>query len=63
MNIQVILNQEKCDEALKDEASMSACLTLAAKTEKIDKVASNIILYLVNKIIREVNKEKTVSSM
>jgi len=63
VNMREILIQQKCVEALKGEAQMSAHLTLAEKTEMNDKAVSAIILCLGDKVLREVARETIVVSM
>lgn len=58
LNIKVILIQQKCVKALKDEELRTACLTQAKNTEMMDKGRSLIIPCLVNKALREVSREK-----
>lgn len=50
----ICFTQEKCIEALKRDASMSACLTKAKKTEMVDKDMGAIFLCLGDKVVREV---------
>lgn len=63
MKIQAILNQEKFIEALKAEASMHTRLTHTEKTKMVDKARSSIILCINDKVLREVDREKTTNSM
>lgn len=57
VKMQAILTQEKCIEAMKDETSIPGRLTQAKKIEMMDKVMSVIILVLVDKVLREVDRE------
>lgn len=63
MNMQVILTQEKCVEALNGETSIHACLTRAKKTEMMDKAKSEIIMCFRDKVLREVSRGEIVASM
>jgi hypothetical protein len=62
VNMQAILTQ-KCVEALKGEAAMSATLTQTEKREMIDKAKSVIVLCLKDKVLRDVVKEATATLM
>lgn len=63
VKMQEILTKQKCVEALKSIASMSACLTKPDKTEIVDKAINVIILYLGDIVLREVSREKIEASM
>ncbi|MCH82501.1 cytochrome P450 [Trifolium medium] len=58
-----ILIQQKCVKALNGDARMPAHLTPVEKTEMNDKAISVIILYLGDKVLREVARETIVVSM
>ena len=61
--MQAVLTQQKCVEALKGEAAMPANLTQAEKRDMIDKAKSAIVLCLRDKVLRDVMREPTVTSM
>jgi len=61
--MQAVLTQQKCVEALKGETAMPANLTQAKKREMIDKAKSAIVLCLGDKVLRDVARELTATSM
>lgn len=46
VKMKVVLTQQKCVEALKGEAAMSATLTQAEKREMLDKAKSTTYFYV-----------------
>jgi len=63
VKMRAIIIEQKCVEALKEEAHMPAHLTLAEKTEMNDKVVSVIILCLGDNVLRAVARETIDVSM
>ncbi|GAU10233.1 hypothetical protein TSUD_417410 [Trifolium subterraneum] len=63
VKVRAILTQQKCDEALKGVAAMSATLSDTEKAEMDGKALSAIILCLADKVLREVAKEKSAAAM
>ena len=61
--MQAVLTQQKCVEALKGEAAMPTNLTQAEKHEMIDKAKCAIVLCLEDKVLRDVAREPTTTSM
>ena len=54
---------EKCEKALKGEGLLLVTMSRAEKTEMVDKARSAIVLCLGDKVLREVAKEPTATSM
>ena len=63
VKMEAVLIQQKCVKALKGEGSLPVTMSRAEKTEMVDKVRSAIVLCLGDKVLREVAKEPTVTSM
>lgn len=63
VNIQDTLIQQKCIEERKGEALMPALLTQVEKIEIMGNVKNAIILFLRDKFLREVSKEKNATYM
>lgn len=61
--MQPILTQEKCFEALKGKTLMLAFLTQREKNEIVYKAISVIIVCFMDKVLRKVAWEKTVTFM
>jgi hypothetical protein len=61
--MQAIWIQQKCAQALKGEGVLPVTMSQAEKTEMVDKARSAIVLCLGNKVLRNVAKEPTVTSM
>lgn len=61
--MQAILAPQKCVEALMGEAEMATTLKQAEKRLMIDKAKSDIVLCLRDKILRDVTREATATSM
>jgi len=61
--MEAVLIQQKCEKVLKGEGSLPATMSRAEKTEMVDKARSAIVLCLRDKVLREVAKEPTASSM
>ena len=60
---EAVLIQQKCEKALKGECSLPVTMSRAEKTEMVDKARSAIVLCLGDKVLREVAKEPTATSM
>lgn len=52
-----------CLQALKGDTLMPAWLKQVEKTEMVDKTMNSIILYLKDKLLRGIVREKNVTSM
>lgn len=63
MKIQTSITQQKCIESLKGDALMPARLIQAEKIELVNKGRSVIMLCLGDKILREVVRDKTTTSI
>ena len=61
--MQAVLIQEKCEKALKGEGVLPVTMTQAEKNEMVDKARSAIVLCLGDKVLRDVAKEPTATSM
>jgi len=61
--MQAVLGQRKCVEALMGEAEMATTLKQAEKRVMIDKANSDIVLCLGDKVLRDVTREATATSM
>jgi len=61
--MEAVLIQQKCEKALKGEGSLLVTMSLAEKTEMMDKARSAIVLCLGDKVLREVAKEPTAAPM
>ena len=53
----------KCEKALKGEGTLPVTMSRAEKIEMMDKARSAIVLCLGDKVLREVAKEPTATSM
>jgi len=58
-----MLIQQKCEKALKGEGVLPVTMSQAEKTEMVDKARSVIFLCLRDKVLREVAKGPTATSM
>ena len=63
VKMEVVLIQQKCEKALKGEGSLPVTMSREEKTEMVDKARSAIVLCLRDKVLREVAKEPTATSM
>jgi len=63
VKMEAVLIQHKCERALKGEGSLPVTMSQAEKTEMVDKARSAIVLFLGNKVLRELAKEPTATSM
>jgi len=63
VKMEAVLIQQKCEKALKGEGALPVTMSRAEKTEMVDKAKSAIVLYLGNKVLRDVAKEPTAASM
>jgi len=63
VKMEVVLIQQKCAQALKDECVLSVTMSQAEKTEMMFKARSAIVLGLGDKVLRDVAKEPTTTSM
>jgi len=63
VKMEAVLIQQKCEKALKGEGVLPVTMSRAEKTEMVDKARSIIVLCLGNKVLREVAKEPTATSM
>jgi len=63
IKMEAVLIQQKCEKALKGDGALPVTMSRAEKTEKVDKARSAIVLCLGDKVLREVAKEPTATSM
>jgi len=63
VKMEAVLIQQKCEKALKGEGALLVTMSQAEKTEMVDKARSAIVLCLGDKVLREVAKEPTATSM
>jgi len=63
VKMKLMLIQQKCEKALKGESVLTVTMSQAEKTEMVDKARSAIVLCLGDKVLREVAKEPTATSM
>jgi len=63
VKMEAMLIQQKCEKALKGEGVLPITMSRAEKTEMVDKARSAIVLCLGDKVLREVAKEPTATSM
>ena len=63
VNMEAVLIQQKCEKALKGEGALPVTMSRSEKTEMVDKARSVIVLCLGDKVLREVAKEPTATSM
>jgi hypothetical protein len=61
--MEAVLIQLKCEKALKGEGALPVTMSRAKKTEMVEKAKSAIVLCLGDKVLREVAKEPTATSM
>jgi hypothetical protein len=61
--MEAVLIQLKCEKALKGEGALPVTMSRAEKTEMVEKAKSAIVLCLGDKVLREVAKEPTATSM
>ena len=61
--MEAVLIQQKYDKALKGEGESPVTMSQAKKTEMVDKTRSAIVLCLGDKVLRDVAKEPTATSM
>jgi len=63
VKMEAVLIQQKYDKALKGEGALPVTMSQAEKTEMVDKARSAIVLCLEDKVLRDVAKESTATSM
>jgi len=63
VKIEAVLIQQKCEKASKGEGLFLVTMSRAEKTEMVDKAKSAIVLCLGDKVLREVAKEPTATSI
>jgi len=63
VKMEAVLIQQSCEKALKGESVLPVTMSRAEKTEMVDKARSAIVLCLGDKVLREVAKEPTATSM
>jgi len=63
VKMEAVLIQQKCEKALKGEGALPVTMSRSEKTEMVDKARSVIVLCLGDKVLREVAKEPTATSM
>ena len=63
VKMEAVLIQQKCEKALKGEGPFPVTMSRAEKTKRVDKTRSAIVLCLGNKVLRDVAKEPTTTSM
>jgi len=63
VKMEAVLIQQKCEKVLKGECALPVTMSRAEKTEMVDKARSVIVLCLGDKVLREVVKEPTATSM
>ena len=63
VKMEAVLIHQKCEKALKGEGVLPITMSRAEKTEMVDKARSAIVLCLGDKVLREVAKEPTATSM
>jgi exonuclease VII small subunit len=61
--MEAVLIQQKCEKALKGEGVLPVTMSQAEKTEMVYKARSAIVLYLGDKVLRDVAKEPIATSM
>ena len=61
--MEAVLIQQKCEKALKGEGALPVTMSQAEKTEMVDMTMSSIVLCLRDKVLRDIEKEPTVTSM
>jgi len=63
VKMKAVLIQQKCEKALKGESALPVTMSQAEKIEMMDKARSAIVLCLGDKVLRDVAKEPTATSM
>jgi len=63
VKMKAVLIQQKCEKALKGESALPVTMSQAKKIEMMDKARSAIVLCLGDKVLRDVAKEPTATSM
>jgi len=63
VKMEAVLIQQKWEKALKGEGALPVTMSQAEKTEMVDKARSAIVLCLRDKVLRDVTKEPTTTSM
>jgi hypothetical protein len=63
VKIEAVIIQQKCEKSLKGEGALPVTMSQAEKTEMVDKARSVIFLCLGDKVLRDVAKEPTATSM
>jgi len=61
--MEAVLIQQKCKKTLKGEVALPVAMSQAEKTEMVDKARIAIVLCLGDKILRDVAKELTATSI
>jgi len=61
--MEAVLIQQKCEKSLKGEGVLPVTMSRSEKTEMVDKAMSAIVLWLRDKVLREVANEPTAASM
>jgi len=63
VKMEAVLIQQKCEKALKGEGALPVTMSRTEKTKMVDKARNVIVLCLGDKVLREVAKEPTATSM
>jgi len=63
VKMETMLIQQMCEKALMGEGALPVTMSQAKKTEMVDNVRSAIVLCLGDKVLRDVAKEPTATSM
>ena len=63
VKMEAVLIQQKCEKALKGEGVLPVTMSQVEKTEMVDKARRAIVLCLGDKVLREIVKEPTATSM
>jgi len=63
VKMEAVVIQQMCEKALKGECALSITMSRGEKTEMVDKARSAIDLCLGNRVMRDVAKEPTATSM
>jgi len=63
VKMEAVLIHQKCEKAFKGEGALPVTMSQAERTEMVDKAKSVIVLCLGDKVLREVAKEPTATSM
>jgi len=63
VKMEAVSIQQKCEKTLKGEGALPVTMSRAENTKMVDKAKSVIVLCLGDKVLREVAKEPTATSM